>query len=105
VVKTFDKVKKVAPRQQSRWELKADQNKSSIAIAVTDPETKVVYSTRYRMREGQRIVFFARKQPSNNPDGTPKLHVTSLMNTIGSKQAVPQSGNQANEEAIDEGIY
>ena len=105
VVKTFDKVKKVAPRQQSRWELKADQNKSSIAIAVTDPETKVVYSTRYRMREGQRIVFFARKQPSNNPDGTPKLHVTSLMNTIGSKQAAPRPGNQADEEAIAEGIY
>ena len=105
IVKTFNKVKKIAPRQQSRWELKADENKSSIAIAVTDPETKVVYSTRYRMREGQRIVFFARKQPGNNSDGTPKLHVTSLINGIESKQAAPQTGNEADEEAIDEGIY
>jgi hypothetical protein len=87
VVKTFDKVKKIAPRQQSRWELKADENESSIAIAVTDPETKVVYSTRYRMRDGQRIVFFARKQEDNNSDGTPKLHVTTLINRIESKQA------------------
>lgn len=105
IVKTFDKVQKIPPRQQSRWDLKADENKSSIAIAVTNPEAKVVYSTRYRMRDGQRIVFFARKQPSNNPDGTPKLHVTSLLNKIESKQAAPQSGNQADEEAIDEEIY
>ena len=41
------------------------------------------------MRDGQRIVFFARKQPGNNPDGPPKLHVTSLLNKIESKQAAP----------------
>jgi len=105
VVKTFDKVKKVAPRQQSRWELKPDENKSSIAIAVTDPETKVVYSTRYRMRDGQRIVFFARKQSGNNPDGTPKLHVTSLLNKIESKQAAPQTEGDTDEAAIDDGVY
>jgi len=105
IVKTFDKVKKVAPRQQSRWELKADENKSSIAIAVTDPKTKVVYSTRYRMRDGQRIVFFARKQPGNNPDGTPKLHVTSLINKIESKQAVSLTEGDDDEEAVDGGVY
>ena len=105
VVKTFDKVKKIAPRQQSRRELKPDENKSSIAIAVTDPETKVVYSTRYRMRDGQRIVFFARKQAGNNPDGTRQLHVTSLLNTIESKQAAPQTEGETDEKAVDGGVY
>ena len=105
VVKTFNKVKKVAPRQQSRWDLKADENKSFIAIAVTDPKTKVVYSTRYRMRDSQRIVFFARKQPGNHPDGTPKLHVTSLLNKIESKQAAPRTAGETDKAAVDDGVF
>lgn len=72
---------------------------------MTDPETQVVYSTRYRMRDGQLIVFFARKQAGNNPDGTPKLHVTSLLNKIESKQAASQTEGDANEEAVDGEVY
>ncbi len=105
IVKTFDKVKKVAPHQQARWDLKADENKSFIAIAVTDPEAKVVHGTRYRIRDGQRIVFFARKQGGNNPDGTPKLHVTSLIDIIGRKQAAPRAEGETDEAAIDDGVY
>lgn len=106
IVKTFDKVKKIAPFQQSRWDLKPQENKSFIAIAVTNPEAKLVYSTRYRLRDGQRIVFFARKQPGNNPDGTPKLLITSLLNKI-EKELMPPllMDDKAIEKEMESGIY
>lgn len=104
-VKTFNEVKKVEPRQQARWDLKADDKKSFIAIAVTAPAAKVVYGTRYQIRDEQRIVFFARKQGGTNPDGTPKLQVTSLIDKIGRKQAVPPTDGGAAEEAVKGAIY
>lgn len=81
VVKTLDRVQKVAPSQQSLWDLEPADKISSIAIAVTDPLAKIIYSTRYRILANQRLIFFARMR-GYNPDGTPKLEISYVIEKI-----------------------
>lgn len=64
VVKAFDTIKQVPPRKQAIWELTSTDRVSPLMIAVTEPEDKLVYSTSFGVRKGQRIVFFARDRKS-----------------------------------------
>lgn len=89
-VKTFDKVKMIAPGKQARWVLAPDEKKSSIMIAVTSPKNKVIYSNLFRLRDGQRMVFFARKLNDLQVDGTPKLLVTPLLSQVSKAQVDAQ---------------
>lgn len=74
VVKTMDVIKTVPARQQVIWKLKPDQSSSPIAIAVTDPEKKVIYTSRYRIRDNERLVFFAQLSEIDN-EGIPRINV------------------------------
>ena len=81
VVKTLDNIQKVGPAQQSRWDLNSEDKISSIAIAVTQPIEKVLYSNRYRLLADQRLIFFARKR-GQNKDGTPRLQISYVIEKV-----------------------
>lgn len=94
VVKTFDQIQTVKPKEQSVWELKRGENKSSIAIAITNPETKLVYSTRYRMRENSRMIAMARLKSKINADEIPQIHVTLLTEKIQNSAQSIENGHE-----------
>lgn len=85
-VKTFDQLKIIAPRKQALWVPTSEDEKSSILIAVTSPQNKVIYSNLFRLRNDQRMVFFARKLNKMQADGTPKMHITAILNKVSKAQ-------------------
>ena len=95
VVKTMDVVKIVPARQQVIWKLKPEQSASPIAIAVTDPEKKVIYSSRYRIRDNERLVFFAQLSEIDN-EGIPRINVKG--------QQLPITESKENAAALVEDV-
>jgi len=62
VVRAFDEARNIPGGGQSVWKLKSSDSKSALQIAVTNPEAKLVYSSRFRLLDSQRLVFMARKR-------------------------------------------
>jgi hypothetical protein len=98
VVKTFDQVNTIAPQGQSVWELNRGENQSSIAIAITNPETKLLYSTRYRMREDNRIIVMARLKSRITSGETPEIHVSLFTEKI--QNSAPRVENDAEVDTL-----
>jgi len=61
-VAVFDEARNIPGGGQSVWKLKSSDSKSALQIAVTNPEAKLVYSSRFRLLDSQRLVFMARKR-------------------------------------------
>ncbi|MDQ8194163.1 hypothetical protein QEH59_06990 [Coraliomargarita sp. SDUM461004] len=88
VVRVGSEAKTIASRQQAVWPTEIGGTQASIAIAVRNPETRVIYSSRFRLREGRRAVFFARRVGEMEIDGVnvPKINVLPRFEDIGEKQ-------------------
>lgn len=80
VIKAFGDARAVKAGGQTIWQLSDDEKVSPLAIAVTNPEARIIYSSRFRVREGQRLIFIATKT-GEHPNGTPIIQVASLMET------------------------
>ncbi|WOO41030.1 hypothetical protein [Rubellicoccus peritrichatus] len=82
VVKAFDEVRGVPAGKQAIWELESSDSQSTLAIAVTNPEAKLVYSSRFRLRDNQRLTFMARQEGAQTLSDDPKIRVVSFLERV-----------------------
>jgi len=96
IARVFDITKKIPAKEQALWSLQPDEEKTFVAIAVTDPEEKLVYSSRYRIAGAHRVVLFAHSSAGNEKNIAPKVQVRTLFLNLDEKAlAAPQGQNQA----------
>ncbi|MGZ0654410.1 hypothetical protein ACWPKS_02280 [Coraliomargarita sp. W4R72] len=94
-VNAFGITKTVQAGSQVVWKLEENEDQSSLAIAVKNPEAKIIYSSRLRLRDEQRMVFFARKDPQATISNPNKLIVTTLIEELQKEnKASPHEENQ-----------
>lgn len=81
IVNIFDRTVAVQPRQQEIW--LAEKNLSSpLRIAVRTPQAKIVYTSRFRLRANERLVFFARQKGALDAECYPEIRITSLLESV-----------------------
>lgn len=81
LVRAFEENQLVAPAKQALWFPADGREVSPLKIAIRDPEARLLYSSRFRLRDERRMVIFAR--PDNTPQGRardqpPQIQVLTL---------------------------
>lgn len=101
-VQAFGSVKRIASGGQTVWQLSDQQDHSSLAIAIRDPEDKILYTSRFRLRATERMIFFARLAEPSTRDTkptSPQLIVTPVSARIISE--VMDREDLSNDIALD----
>ena len=80
-VRIFSQSNLVAPRGQAVWPVENGLRASPILIAVRDPDARVVYSSRFRLREDQRLVLMARDQNGRGVEDSP-VRIASFLERL-----------------------
>jgi len=87
-VRAFGEIKRVAPGGQELWLLSGDAAHSTLEIAVKTPEARRIYSSRFRLRGDQRMVFIARGVDTDGERG-PSIKVTSMLESVRPGESEP----------------
>lgn len=78
-VHTFGKSVWLNPGKQHLWDLenqaRASSLKSSLKIAVNNPENRIIYSNRFQVRPNKRLTFIAHNNGNLTADGFPSVSI------------------------------
>ena len=89
-VRVFDTTSDLPPREQYVWQVENGRRSSPVLVGVRDPDARVVYSSRFRLREGERLVLMARDAKVRGPGDSP-VRIASFLEKVGERAPPPEA--------------
>jgi len=80
-IRMFGTGRTVPPRDQAVWSAEDGSRASPVLVAVRDPEARIVYSSRFRLREDQRLVLMARDGTERGAGDSP-VRIASFLERV-----------------------
>jgi hypothetical protein len=97
MVRAFGQTQLVAPAGQTVWLPRDARHVSDLGIAIRDPEARLLYSSRFRLRDERRMVIFASMDPlaSSGPEvDTRRIQVSTVTMSLRAKPYLEPSDLQ-----------